>query len=62
MNTYIEIQANYLAQQWYNLPAGERPEVQSLLPQYLHLFPDRKDQETFLSEALKVIVSLIPTY
>jgi len=59
MNSDIEIQANYLAQQWYNLPVGERPEIQYLLPQYLHLFPRQEDQEVFLREALRIARELI---
>ena len=59
MNSVIEIQANYLAQQWYNLAVGERPEVQYLLPQYLHLFPQKEEQELFLKEALRIARELI---
>jgi len=59
MNSYIEIQANYLAQQWYNLSAGDRPEIQNLLPQYLHLFPQKEERKTFLNEALRIARELI---
>lgn len=59
MNTEIEIQANYLAQQWYNLPIGERPEIEALFPKYLQQFHEEDKQQLFLTETVRIARELL---
>ncbi len=59
MNTEVEIQANYLAQQWYNLPIGDRPSIEALFPKYVHLFPEGDKQQLFITETLRIARELL---